>query len=172
MGKILLVYKGNYADEFNFTAGVVVNDTEWPSSVDDPMLAGIDLDYEHERYYGTNESVFVSVREIIEDTEVIRLETGREEMIANKLGGTFDVVFDVVFESIYEREAERKHARNKARWAALTDEERETYIKIFNARKATPFKTLKEEYEHLGEALQAFWKEHGFEGYWVFPDTL
>ena len=172
MQKVLLVYNGNYADEFDYVASAVVERSEWPSSITDPILEGIDLDYEHERYFGTNESVFVSVREVIEDTEIVLLETEREVMIVDKLNGTFDGVFDIVFNALYEKETKQREARNIARWQTLTDEQRAAYVDVFNLRKATPFKTHKEEYERLGDRSESFWKEHGFEGYRISPENL
>lgn len=167
MGKILLVYDGNYADEFNFTAGTVVDSAAWPSSLDDPMLEGIDLDEEHERYYGTNESVFVTIREVILQTDTITLETEKEEQIARRLGGTFDVVFDVVFGALYEKEEREKKKRNKERWLGLTDKDRAEYIELCHTRNSIPFKSRKEEYMANGEALAKLWEKFSMEGYYV-----
>lgn len=174
MSKVLVVYKGNYADEFDFVAGTI--DDAW-YDLDSPELQGLDLDKEHEVYFGTNEFVSVTIRELVTKIETIKIETDTELKLAKLLGTPFGRIFNVISEQLQELEDQRQTKRNQERWALIPDEAKESYRIKYNRWYNLPYvpygrPDYQQAQEYRNDRYQetmTAWQEMGMEGYPELP---
>ncbi len=170
----LLVFKGNYADEFDFVAGTIVD--EW-YTVDSPELAELDLDREHEVYFGTNEFVTVTIRELVTQCEIVELETDTELKLAKLLGTPFGRIFDVIGERLQEIEDRRQDERNQKRWDKLPEETKELYRTKRHQWSSLPYVPyFRDGYaesrvksDALYQEVKELWSEMDMEGYPNLP---
>jgi hypothetical protein len=135
--KVLVIFSGNYDDEFDYQAVQVKDD--WFYTTDDPRLEGLDLDREYEVYFGTNESIFVTIRDIIRDSEAVELLTEREEELVRRFSSPFDRVLDLIDEKIHELEEKRELEKNKTLWNRLTEEKKSAYRQLWKDYSDLPF---------------------------------
>lgn len=165
----LLVFKGNYADEFDFVAGTIVD--EW-YTVDSPELYELDLDKDHEVYFGTNEFVTVTIRELVTRCEVVELKTDTELKLAKLLGTPFGRIFDVIEDQLNEIKERRQDERNQKRWDKLPEETKELYRTKHGQWNSLPYVPYyREGYtesraksDALYKELKELWSEMGMEG--------
>lgn len=174
MNKVLVVYRGNYADEFDFVAGTI--DDDW-YDLDSPELEGLDLDKEHEVYFGTNEFVSVTIRELVTKVETIKIETDTELKLAKLLGTPFGRIFDVIGEQLQEIEDQRQAKRNQERWTLIPDETKDLYRVKHNRWYSLPYvpygrpnyQQAQEHRNDLYQEVKELWEEMGMEGYPELP---
>lgn len=177
---VLVTIRGNYADEFDFVTGHVTNAGEWFTGVDDPRLDGIDLDYEHVIYFGTNEFVTYSVRQLIKDATVIPLETENELRIAKLMGTPFGRVFDIVTEQIQAREERKITERNIVKWQSVSRDDKQGYADLWYAYISVPYapyyspewEQRNNERNEAASKVRDKWQALGMEGYISAPQSL
>lgn len=86
----IVIYRDNWADEFDIEAFQLFTEKEWLDATDSIDRSN---DEQREIYFGTNEFIEISPKEFFRNAIITELSLSRYNLIKNIIGETFGTIF-------------------------------------------------------------------------------